>query len=100
MMKEESPSARLGRIMRDLRIRFSLRILSRVFFPNRKASTQAQDMACERMVASAAPCTPMSKANIKMGSRMMFATAPIKTESIPVFANPCAVINAFMPRVS
>ena len=31
---------------------------------------------------------------------MILATAPISTESMPVFAKPWAVIKAFIPRVS
>ena len=52
------------------------------------------------MVASAAPCTPISKAKIKIGSRMIFMTAPMTTDIIPILANPCAVMNIFMPSVS
>ena len=71
-----------------------------VFFPVRNSSTQAQDRAWEMMVARAAPWTPMSKPKIRIGSRTMLVTAPMSTESIPVFAKPWAVIKAFMPRVS
>ena len=30
----------------------------------------------------------------------MLQTAPISTVSMPVFAKPCAVMNAFIPSVS
>ena len=43
-------------------------------------------------------CVTMPK--IKTGSRIMLEIAPISTESIPVFANPWAVMKLFMPRVS
>ena len=57
-----------------------------------------QETACDRIVASAAPLTPRWNAKINSGSRTMFITAPIRTESIPVLAKPCVVINIFMPR--
>ena len=59
IMKVDRPSARLGRIIFASSRRFFNRIFSKVFLPNRKDSTQMQDIAWQRMVASAAPRTPM-----------------------------------------
>ena len=55
--------------------------------------TQITDTSWLMIVARAAPLTPMPKPNMKIGSRMMFETAPIATESIPVRAKPCAVMK-------
>ena len=70
-----------------------------VFFPQRKESTQIQEAAWEITVASAPPLTPIPMAKMKIGSKMMLITAPISTESIPVFAYPWVVMNIFMPKV-
>ena len=99
MMNEERPSARLGRTIFRLRRIDLIRSLRCVFLPHRNSSTHAQDRACEMMVAQAAPATPMLKPKMKMGSSTMLATAPMSTESMPVLAKPCAVMNAFMPSV-
>ena len=88
MMKEESPNARLGNTILDTSFKFFARILRCVLCPNKKANTQMQDIACEMIVASAAPWTPMPNPKIKMGSKMMLATAPMRTESMPVLAKP------------
>ena len=98
--KVEHPSARLGKTIFACNPKFSFLIFRCVLLPNRKAKTHMHDIACERIVARAAPLTPIPNPKMKMGSRMILATAPIKTESIPVLANPCAVMNAFIPRVS
>ena len=100
MIKVASPSARQGKIIPGIRRKFSFRIRIKLFLPHKNATTQIQDSACEMIVASAAPRTSICSPKIKIGSRMILLTAPINTEYIPVFANPCAVINAFMPRVS
>ena len=42
----------------------------------------------------------MPKAKIKMGSRMMLQTAPMRVVSILVLAKPWAEMKAFMPKVS
>ena len=61
-------------------------------------TTKKDDMACEMIVAKAAPCTPIEKTKIKIGSKIQFKIAPIKTESILIFVNPCAEIKAFIPN--
>ena len=99
MINVATPSARQGSMIWGVNPRFFLLIFRNVFFPHRKLTTQMQESACDMIVARAAPRTSMSNPKMKIGSRMIFATAPIRTESIPVFANPCAVIKAFMPSV-
>ena len=62
IMKVAEPSATQGRISFAGTMRFSRFSLRRVFFPQRKQTTQTQETACEMTVASAAPFTPMSSA--------------------------------------
>ena len=88
MINVATPSARQGRIILEVRPRFFFIILRNVFFPHRKLTTQMQESACEMIVARAAPLTSISSPKMKIGSRMILSTAPISTESIPVFANP------------
>lgn len=80
--------------------RYFLRTGITVRLPSRKLITHAADTACERMVASAAPRTPIWNTKINSGSSTMLSTAPIKTESIAVFALPCALIKVFNPNAS
>ena len=76
--------------MRFTRWSESFILLSRsrrmAFFPVRNRRTHTAEQAWARMVARAAPSTPMSK--IKTGSRTMFTMAPRPTVSIPVLAKP------------
>lgn len=46
----------------------------------------------EIIVARAAPCTPMLNTKMKIGSRMMFATAPKITVIIPMRPNPWELV--------
>ena len=62
--------------------------------------THAADTACESMVASAAPLTPMPNVNISSGSRPILSTAPMSTVSMLVREKPCAVMKAFMPSAT
>ena len=71
-----------------------------VFLPKRNATTQTHETHCDIIVASAAPLTPICSPKINIGSSTIFDTAPIMTVTMPIFAKPCAVINAFMPSVS
>ena len=96
----ESPSAIHGNTIFASTCRFSRFKYQRVFFPVRNVITHTADTACEITVASAAPRTPMPSAKMKIGSRTMFAAAPMSTVYIPTLAKPCAVMNAFMPSVS
>ena len=97
MMNGDTPSAimeptsfKSGRIQSDLS-------RSDVFGDVIKRSTQIAPASCDRMVASAAPCTPMWNPKIKIGSKMILSAAPMSTDPIAVFDCPCAVINGFNP---
>ena len=100
MIKDAAPSATQGRKYCARRRIFSFLSRSSVFFPRRNVQTQTHDTPCERMVAKAAPLTPMWNTKMNSGSRTMLHTAPIRTVSMPVFAKPCAIMKAFMPSVS
>ena len=63
-----------------------------VFLPIRKRSVQAAEAAWEMTVAMAAPWMPISSTKMKMGSKMIFRTAPISVVIMPTRANPCALI--------
>ena len=52
------------------------------------------------MVARAAPFTPILRAKMNTGSKVILQIAPISTETMETFVKPWAVIKAFMPRVS
>ena len=71
----------------------------RAFFPRRKDTAHTAERNWERMVAKAAPCTPMPNTKINTGSKRMFVTAPMSTVSMPVRPKPWALINWFMPRL-
>ena len=47
------------------------------------------------MVASAAPRTPICRAKMKIGSRMMLQIAPVRTVIMLILVKPCAVIKQF-----
>ena len=100
MIKVAAPNATQGRMIPGFRFRFFRRSRRIVVLPIRKLSTHTQEAAWDRMVASAAPRTPILRAKMKMGSRMILHTAPISTLNIPCLAKPWAVIKAFMPSVS
>ena len=98
MIKGDTPSPIHGRIMSADSFRYPLRIRRKLFPEVRKRSTHTKDTACDKIVARAAPFTPISKPKMRMGSRIMLHTAPIATVSIPVLAYPCALIKALSPR--
>ena len=66
--------------------------------PIRNDTTQAALSPWEITVATAAPFTPMPSPKMNTGSRMMFATAPISTESMAVLGWLWQMIKAFSPR--
>ena len=74
-----------------------LRSRHNVRLPSRKLITHTTDSSWEITVAAAAPAMPICKTKIKMGSRMILAMAPIKRVAMPVFPNPWALINPFIP---
>ena len=63
-------------------------------------NTKEAENICEITVAMAAPLIPRPNTKIKTGSRMILQTAPITTVSIPIPANPWALIKAFSPNAS
>ena len=67
------------------------------FLPVRNFSTQTAEQNCDRIVASAAPRTPIWNTKIKIGSRTIFKAAPIRIVSIPIFPKPWQLINGFSP---
>ena len=97
MINGDTPSASTGPMMRGFRCSRDRRIRRVVFLPVKKRSTQTAETACERMVAKAAPWTPIPNAKIKIGSKTMLQTAPITVVFMPVFANPWEVMNMFSP---
>ena len=94
-----SPSRIQGNIVFARSRRCFFCSFSMVRFPVKNRSTHAADNAWERMVASAAPLTPISSRKIKMGSRIILVTAPMSVVFMLIFANPWAVIKAFSPRL-
>ena len=100
MTKGATPSPTQG-MRRDRRMRrFSFFSLSTVFFPHRNHTAHTALSAWDRMVARAAPATPMSNRKMNTGSSTMLVTAPITTVSMLILENPWAEIKAFMPSVS
>ena len=91
-MKGEAPSARAGSTTLARGRRSSRRRCHLVFFPVRNFSTHTADTAWDKMVARAAPCTPMPKAKMKMGSSTVLRMAPMSTVFIPTTVKPWAVI--------
>ena len=100
IIKGETPSATTGRRIFGLNRIFLGRIFKMLRLDVRNFSTQIQEMAWERMVAQAAPATPMLKPNINIGSSMILITAPMITVSILVLAKPWADMKLFSPMVT
>ena len=94
-----NPRSTQGRMVFACRRRFFFCSFKMVCFPVRNRSTHAAESNWERTVAKAAPRTPMPSRKIKMGSRMILVTAPIRVVFMLIFAKPCAVIKAFRPRL-
>ncbi len=67
-------------------------------FPQQKPDNPKRRHRLDSTVASAAPSTPICSVKMKIGSRMMFSTAPISTDSMLTVVKPWAEINAFIPR--
>lgn len=95
-----NPSSTQGRITLPCKRKFFSLNFSVVCFPSRKVSTHVAESACESTVANAAPFTPMPSTKIKIGSRMIFVTAPMRVVFMLILAKPCAVMKAFRPSVS
>ena len=100
MMNAAEPRARHGNTILGLTSKFFNLMRSKVFLPHKKETTHTQDKAWEITVASAAPRTPISNPYMKIGSKMILATAPMITESMDILVKPCAVTKAFIPSVT
>ena len=100
MTNADMPSAIQGGKKRSPVRKFSFLILRTVLLPVKKDRTHTQEIPCEITVASAAPFTPMPSPKIKIGSSTILQMAPINTVFMLTRAKPCAVMKAFMPRVS
>ena len=92
MMKGEAPRARAGSTTLAWGRRCSRRRCHLVLLPVRNFSTHTAETAWDRMVARAAPRTPMPKAKMKMGSSTVLRIAPISTVFMPTTVKPWAVI--------
>ena len=100
IVKPDSPRTRIFFTRSAFNCRYFLSSRIVAFFPVKKKSVQHAATNCEITVARAAPCTPISILKIKIGSIIRLQTAPMDTVIIPILANPCALINAFMPRLN
>ena len=69
------------------------------FLPVRKRSTHSAITNWLITVASAAPRTSIFSAKMNTGSRIRLSTVPISTVPMPVVANPCMLMNGFIPRL-
>ena len=99
IVKPESPSPNIFIVLLKLGIRQSFSIFIIVFLPVRNVKVHKAAINCEIIVASAAPLTPIPRMKINTGSRIRLHAAPIDTVSIPVLANPCALIKELRPRL-
>ena len=98
MIKPDIPSPKIRLTSRGCsRMEESLR-LKIVRFPVRKRNVHRADAAWEITVAMAAPRTPIPKTKMKIGSRMRFRIAPIRTVIMPVRPNPWELMKLFIPR--
>ena len=80
----EKPSDRMENTRFKLKL-MSLNLRRNAFFgENTKIAIHTNDIACDKIVASAAPFTPIPNAKINSGSSAMLATAPISTDNIAV----------------
>ena len=99
-MKGATPKASEGNSTFAFIRKLLMRSFNIVCFPIRKRMTQTEEIPCDITVASAAPCTHISKTKISIGSKMILVIAPITTVSILILLKPCADIKAFIPSVS
>ena len=97
MMKGDMPRASIEpTTFQSMRI-YRVSSLSDAFFDDKNPTIQAALQACEIMVASAAPFTPMPKVKMNNGSRPMLSTAPISTEYMAMAGRPCVLMNVLSP---
>ena len=67
---------------------------------HKKPTTHTALTAWDKMVARAAPFTPMRNTKMNSGSSRIFSTAPMSTEHMAGMAFPWALIKVFRPRES
>ena len=82
MEKGETPMARIAQTMRLSRLKQPRRKWMRLSLLRKCPITKTAPTAMEMTVAIAAPRIPISKTKMKIGSRMMFITAPANIVSI------------------
>ena len=97
IIKLETPKPRQGRMTEGISFIFFGRSFRTVCLPVKNFRIQTALTAWLITVAVAAPLTPMSKPNIRIGSSTILITAPITVVSILILAKPWVVINVFMP---
>ena len=97
MTNVDMPRARHGKMISFCSLKFSFLRCRIVFFPDKKRRIHIAPTAWLKTVASAAPFTQRWNTKIKIGSRMILITAPSTVVIMLIFANPCVVINGFIP---
>jgi hypothetical protein len=97
MMNGEIPKANIESTILRSSLIYRLSKGKEARLEKRKLNTHMALQACDRIVASAAPFTPISNQKMKIGSNTIFNKAPIKTEHIAIDGRPCALIKAFKP---
>ena len=97
MMKGEMPSASTERMIPLWGFMYLRSRGSEARGELRKRSTQMALQACDRMVASAAPFTPMPKVKMNSGSSRMFSMAPMSTEYMAMAGRPWVLMKGFSP---
>ena len=100
MMKGATPSEAMRPTMRPQGFMLARRMRMTLRLEHRKLKTHSALTAWDRMVARAAPRTPIPSTKMKMGSSTMFSTAPMSTLSMAVVALPWALMKAFSPSAS
>ena len=80
--------------------RYFRRMWSTVCSLVRNRTIQRAEMAWEITVARAAPWGPISSRKMKMGSRIILASAPMITEFMLARVKPWALMKALSPRAS
>ena len=93
----EIPNARQGNITGASSFISDSVSFSMVFLPRRKLSTHTALTAWLMTVAMAAPCTPIFRPKIRIGSRIILHTAPTTVVIMLNFAKPWVVIKGFIP---
>src|SRR5574344_1262102 len=88
IMNGDNPNPKVMPISLKFNFIFARDSLNELFLEHRNAITHTADIPWLITVAIAAPFTPMLNPYMKIGSRMMFATQPMRTVSMLVTVNP------------